>query len=56
VIFEPLAPVLRLLADAIRRARLAYYRWARHDMQRRNPCHPDLPYVIRRISALESQS
>lgn len=32
---------------------LFYYRWARHDLQRKDPTHPDLPHIVNRIAELE---
>lgn len=29
-----------------REALIVFYRWALHDMQRKNPHHPDMPEVI----------
>lgn len=39
----------------IRLAQLYWFRWAQHDLQRKNPHHPDLPYVILRRAALERE-
>lgn len=36
--------------------KLAYFRWARHDLQRKDPLHPDLPHIVQRIAELEAQS
>lgn len=36
--------------------KLAYFRWARRDLQIKDPTHPDLPYVVRRIAELEAQA
>lgn len=33
-------------------ARLMYYRWARHDMTRNKPMHPDLPLVLQRCAEI----
>jgi hypothetical protein len=33
--------------------RLAYYRAARDNLQRTDPCHPDLPEIVMEINRLE---
>jgi hypothetical protein len=32
---------------------LFYFKWARAELTRTNPMHPDLPMVVRRINDLE---
>jgi hypothetical protein len=39
-------PILRLMA-------LAWWRWARDELSKRQPLHPDLPMVMRRVAELE---
>ena len=42
-----LAPVFRLIA-------LVWWKWARAELTRRDPMHPDLPMIIRRVNELEA--
>lgn len=46
---------MNALRPLIREFKLALYQWARHDMQRRNPMHEDLPEVVRRIHELTAE-
>lgn len=32
---------------------LAWWRWARRELQQRDPFHPDLPGIVRRIRDIE---
>jgi hypothetical protein len=32
-----------------------YYTWARHDLQRKNPAHPDMPQIVLKLRSLESE-
>ncbi len=41
-----ITPLFRLLA-------LAWWRWARRELQRRDPCHPDIPRIVLRIAELD---
>jgi hypothetical protein len=41
-----IAPVIDLI-------RLQWWRWARAELTRKNPMHPDLPMVIRRCNEIE---
>jgi len=34
---------------------LEWLRWARRELTARNPLHPDLPWIVRRISELEDR-
>ncbi len=44
---KPLAPLIRLW-------RIAYYRWARHELQRQGRhCDPDMPHIIATLAELE---
>ncbi len=43
-----ITPLFRLLA-------LAWWRWARTELQQRDPMHPDLPTVVLTINRLESR-
>lgn len=44
-----LAPVFRLMA-------LTWWKWARKELTARDPMHPDLPHIIRRVNELERAS
>lgn len=44
-----LTPVLRLWSEAVRRMRVAGFRWALAEMP---PLHPDVPFVVRRLNEL----
>ena len=46
------ATLLRALPVALERGHL---RWALAELQRWNPMHPDLPFVVRRIRELEAR-
>lgn len=39
-------PVLNLIL-------LAWWKWARRELTQRDPMHPDLPGIIRRVNELE---
>lgn len=39
----------------IREASIFYYAWALHDLQKKNPGHPDLPYVVHRLRDLRAE-
>lgn len=39
----------------VREASIAFYRWARHDLQRKDPGHPDLPGIIVRLRDLRAE-
>lgn len=41
-------------APLIREIKVRFYQWARHDLQHKNPAHPDLPEVIQRLRELEA--
>lgn len=47
-----ISPVLSLWSAALRRLRLCWWQWARHELQLQNPAHPDLPLIVRRIREL----
>lgn len=40
-------PILNLM-------RLQWWKWARHELTKRDPMHPDLPMIVRRVNELES--
>jgi hypothetical protein len=40
------------LRPLIREVQIAYYRWARHDLQMKNPHHPDLLLIVHRLRDL----
>jgi hypothetical protein len=42
-----------MIAELIRAAKLAYYRWALYEM---GPCHADAAYVILKIQELEQHA
>jgi len=44
---------MRGIAPILKMWKLAYYRWARHDMTLKGGMHPDLPLVVLRIAELE---
>ncbi len=44
-------PCLRPLSA---QAELFNLKWAQRDLQRKNPCHPDLPYIVLRINYVRS--
>lgn len=48
-----LNPVASLWARAVRRIELAWWEWARHDLQQQNAAHADLPTIVRRIRELQ---
>jgi hypothetical protein len=35
-----------------REAAILGFRWALHDLQRKDPTHPDLPYIVLRLRTL----
>lgn len=39
----------------IREASILYYRWARFDLQHKNPTHPDLLLIIHRLRELRAE-
>jgi hypothetical protein len=39
----------------LREAAIAYYRWARHDLQHKNPHHPDLTLIVTRLRDLRAE-
>jgi hypothetical protein len=41
-----LRPIVRLIS-------LSWWKWARAELTAKNPFHPDLPYIVRRIADLE---
>lgn len=43
---NPLRPVTRLIS-------LAWWKWARRELTRRDPMHPDLLGIVLRINELE---
>lgn len=43
---------MKWLRPLTREASLLFYRWARHDLQRKNATHPDLPFIVHRIRDL----
>jgi hypothetical protein len=47
-----LRPVSALWSCAWRRACLGYYRWARVELQAKDPAHPDLPEIVLAIRRL----
>lgn len=44
----------RALFPLLHAARLTWWRWARANLTARDPCHPDLPAIVLRISELEA--
>lgn len=47
--------ILRALRPLWREFGIFYLRWALADMQRKNPCHPDMPEVITRLRDLRAE-
>lgn len=47
-LLRPLRPLLRL-------AQIAWFNWARRELQQRDPTHPDLPLIVRRLRDLEAE-
>jgi hypothetical protein len=47
-----LHPVANLWTCAWRRACLLGWKWARHDLQAKDPAHPDLPEIVLAIRRL----
>lgn len=45
--------IKRALWPWLRYASIAYYRWARRDLQRKDPHHKDLAVILRRLNELE---
>lgn len=43
---------MKALAPLLREAKIAFYQWARRDMQRKGGMDPDLPKVLQRLSEL----
>jgi hypothetical protein len=39
----------------MREAAIAYYRWARHDLQQKDPTHPDLLHIVHRLRDLRAE-
>jgi hypothetical protein len=39
----------------IRESSIAFYRWALHDLQRKNPHHKDLPGIVTRLRDLRAE-
>lgn len=33
---------------------LAWWRWARNELSTRDPMHPDLPMIVRKVNELEA--
>lgn len=46
---------MKCIRPLIREASILYYRWARHDLQRKNATHPDLPYIVTRLRDLKAE-
>lgn len=46
---------MRALRPLVREALIAYYRWARHDLQHKNPHHPDLLLIVHRLRDLRAE-
>lgn len=47
--------MLNPIRPLVREAGIFFYRWARHDLQHKNPTHPDLPHVVRRLRDLRAE-
>jgi hypothetical protein len=47
-----LARLMRALPDALEKVHL---QWARAELTRRDPLHPDLPHIILRLNELEGK-
>ncbi|HEY0915679.1 MAG TPA: hypothetical protein VGE22_12480 [Solimonas sp.] len=50
-----LQPLQQLWKRAALRVRLGWWRWARHDQQHKDACHPDLPRIVRMVDKLERE-
>jgi len=45
--------LLRVLPDALE---LLHLKWARAELTKTNPLHPDIPAIVVRINSLETQA
>lgn len=43
------------LQPLIREALILWWTWARHDLQLKNPAHPDLPEIVLRLRDLRAE-
>lgn len=43
------------LRPLFREAAIAYFRWALHDLQKKQPHHPDLPSVVVHLRNLRAE-
>jgi hypothetical protein len=49
------ADVIRSIRPVIHGLQLAWWRWARRELQQMNPHHRDLALILRRIRELEAE-
>jgi hypothetical protein len=45
---------VRALWPLLRPALIAWWRWALRELQQRDPSHPDIPEIVRRLRDLEA--
>lgn len=48
--------LIQLYRQAWRAARIRYYEAALRHMQRRNPCHDDIPWLVLKIHQLKQEN
>jgi hypothetical protein len=46
---------MNCLRPLVREAQIAFYRWALHDLQHKNPHHADIPEVVTRLRDLRAE-
>jgi hypothetical protein len=45
----------RALRPLIREIKFAYYRWALHELQQKDPHHADIPLIVLRLRDLRAE-